>query len=840
MSAPAAAPEGALGPDGVLGPDGGVVPVRFGIRVRLFLAFVAVAVLSVAACALGWLSYDRLGGTLDEFAESHLPALGLAARLAEEGGAIIATAPILAGSRTEAEMDAIRDALGRRLTALRALTDAIEGGVPGLRPVVDALGRNLSALDGTVRHRLALARRNQEAVERLRWLHADFLDEIEPLVADARFNIQSALATVASGKPSDGAVRTLREENRRSEAVLQIGANGNLAVGLIARAATLATAETLDDNAGFLDETADRLQRDLAALADWADGVTLGQLVTQLLDLASGADGGVPALRREELETAARGQALLAENRDIVAQLNGLIARQVQAVESDSRAAAARSAQAIAFGRSALLASAVVSLLVAVLVAWLYVNRNLISRLTRLGDAARAIAAGDLKADIPLGGRDELSEMAAALLVFRDTAVAVEEANAQAIIDNAQAGLAITDGEGVIEFVNPLAAALIAPPPGARNGEGGGAARLADHLDAEGAARVAAFFAAQSSIQASLQASAGSEGVAPALSILVSGRRPDGGAVPVQVGVRPFWRRQRQRFIVTLTDMTERLEAQHVLERTVRERTADLRATNDRLERAIAEHQRTERELREAQAELVQAGKLAALGQLAAGVGHELNQPLAAIRSYAHNGRKLIGLGRVDEADGNLGKIADLTARMANITNHLKRFARRPDSRLGAVELEPVIRGALSLFGNRLREEAVGFELALPDAESGGPLRVRAEEVRLEQVLVNLLSNALDAVAGAPVRRILVRAEAVEDGEEGGAVRIEVRDSGPGIAADPVGQIFDPFFTTKPVGTGLGLGLSISYNIVRDFGGVLSVAESGPGGTAFVLTLTRA
>ncbi|MDR6772333.1 ATP-binding protein [Azospirillum sp. BE72] len=816
------------------GPGSRPRPLRFGIRARLFLAFVAVAVLSVAACVLGWLSYDRLGGTLDEFAESHLPALGLAAKLAEEGGAIIATAPILAGSRTEAEMDAIRDTLGRRLTALRALTGAIEGGVPGLRPVVDALGRNLAELDGTVRRRLALARRNQEAIERLRWLHADFLDEIDPLVADARFNIQSALSSVESGKASADAVRILREENRRSEAVLQIGANGNLAVGLIARAATLATPEMLDDNAGFLDETADRLQRDLAALADWPDGVSLGQVVAQLLGLARGADGSVPALRREELETAARGQVLLAENRDIVARLNGLIARQVQAVERDSRAAAARSAQAVAFGRSALLASAVISLLVAVLVAWLYVNRNLISRLTRLGDAARAIAAGDLKADIPLGGRDELSDMAAALLVFRDTAIAVEEANAQAIIDNAQAGLAITDAQGVIEFVNPLAAALIAPPDGRGDGEGdgggGGAARLADRLDAEGAGRVAAFFA---------QVSAGAEGVAPTLSILATGRRPDGGAVPVQVGVRPFRRRQQQRFIVTLTDMTERLEAQHLLERTVRERTTDLQATNDRLERAIAEHQRTERELREAQAELVQAGKLAALGQLAAGVGHELNQPLAAIRSYAHNGRKLIGLGRVEEAGANLGKIADLTARMANITNHLKRFARRPDARLSAVELEPVIQGALSLFGNRLREEAVAVELRLPDA--GAPLRVRAEEVRLEQVLVNLLSNALDAVAGAPVRRILIRAEAVEkeEGEEGDAVRIEVRDSGPGIAADPVEQIFDPFFTTKPVGTGLGLGLSISYNIVRDFGGVLSVAESGPGGTAFVLTLTR-
>ncbi len=799
---------------------GGVRPLRFGIRVRLFLAFVGVAALSVVACGLGWLSYDRLGGTLDEFAESHLPALGLAARLAEEGGAIIATAPILAGTRSEAEMDAIRDALGRRLAALSALTDAIEGGVPGLRPVVDALGHNLSDLDRRVRHRLELARRNHEAVERLRWLHAGFLDEIEPLVADARFNIESALASVEDGRRSAAAVRTLREENRRSEAVLQIGANGNLAVGLIARAATLATAEELDDNAGFLEETADRLQRDLAALTDWRDGVSLGQMVARLLDLARGADS-VPALRREELEAAVRGQALLAENRGIVARLNGLIARQVQAVETDSRAAAARSAQAIALGRSALLACAAVSLLVAVLVAWLYVNRNLISRLTRLGTAARAIAAGDLKAAIPLGGGDELAEMAAALRVFRDTAVAVEEANAQAIIDNAQAGLATTDPDGVIEFVNPLAAALIAPPPG----RGGG--RLADRLDAEGAARVAAFFA---------EARNRPDEAAPALSILTAGRRPDGGRVPVQVSLRPFWRRQQQRFIVTLTDMTERVEAQHILERTVRERTADLLTTNDRLERAIAEHRRTERDLREAQAELVQAGKLAALGQLAAGVGHELNQPLAAIRSYAHNGRKLIERGRVAEADGNLARIVDLTARMANITNHLKRFARRPEARLGAVELAPVVQGALSLFGNRLREEAVAVEVALPDS----PLRVRAEEVRLEQVLVNLLSNALDAVAGAPLRRIAIHAAPAGDGPDGEAVRIEVRDSGPGIPAGLAGQIFDPFVTTKPVGTGLGLGLSISYNIVRDFGGVLSVADSGPGGTAFALTLMRA
>ncbi|AWJ94828.1 two-component sensor histidine kinase (plasmid) [Azospirillum baldaniorum] len=794
-------------------------PVRFGIRARLLLAFIAVAALSVVACGLGWLSYDRLGGTLDEFAESHLPALGLAARLAEEGGSIIATAPILANARTEQELGAIRDALGRRLAALRLLAAEGERGVPGLRPMVDALGHNLTDLDATVRHRLALSRRNQESIERLRWLHADFLDEIEPLVADARFNIQSALGSVETGTRSAEAVRVLREESRRSEAVLQIGANGNLAVGLIARAATLATTEALDDNAGFLEETADRLQHDLATLKDWADGVSLGQVVARLLELTRG-EGSIPDLRRAELAAADQGQGLLAENRKLVARLNGLIAQQVQSVETTSRAAAARSAQAIAEGRSALLASALVSLLVAVLVAWLYVNRSIISRLTRLGSAAHEIAAGNLKADIPLGGNDELSQMAAALLVFRDTAIAVEEANAQAIIDNAQAGLATTDADGVIEFVNPLAAALIAGPGGVADG------RLADRLDSAGARRVEDFFR---------EAREAPEEATPSLSILTAGRRPSGRPVPVQVGIRPFRRRQQQRFIVTLTDMTERVEAQQLLERTVAERTGDLRTTNARLEQAIAEHQRAERDLRDTQAELVQAGKLAALGQLAAGVGHELNQPLSAIRSYAHNGRKLIALGRVAEAEGNLGKIADLTARMANITNHLKRFARRPDTRLGAVELAPVVQGALALFGDRLREESVELTVDLPEDRPGEPLRVRAEEVRLEQVLVNLLSNALDAVADAPQRRIAIAAEAAE-----GTVRVTVRDNGPGIPDAVAGQVFDPFFTTKPVGAGLGLGLSISYNIVRDFGGALSVAESGPGGTVFLLTLTRA
>ncbi|HEX5515772.1 MAG TPA: ATP-binding protein, partial [Gammaproteobacteria bacterium] len=336
-------------------------------------------------------------------------------------------------------------------------------------------------------------------------------------------------------------------------------------------------------------------------------------------------------------------------------------------------------------------------------------------------------------------------------------------------------------------------------------------------------ARVAAFYA---KVLAD-----GLDDSAAVLTLETLGRRHDGSMVPLLMGIRPFRQRQRRGFIVTLTDITERREAQQVLELKVAERTADLTRSNVRLEREVSEHRRTERELREAQAELVQAAKLAALGKVAAGVAHELNQPLAAIRSYAHNAGLLLNAERIEEAKGNLAKISDLTARMAGISNHLKRFARRPAVQLGPVEFTPVVERALALFELRLEHEPVEVVLDLPAG-----LRVEAEEIRLEQVLVNLISNALDAMKDQEARRLRIWAAA--DVQEW--VEIRVADSGVGIPEEQVPLIFDPFYTSKRVGAGLGLGLSISYNIVKDFGGSLSVVATGPDGTVFQMRLNHA
>ena len=272
-------------------------------------------------------------------------------------------------------------------------------------------------------------------------------------------------------------------------------------------------------------------------------------------------------------------------------------------------------------------------------------------------------------------------------------------------------------------------------------------------------------------------------------------------------------------------------QAQDVLESTVRERTADLVQSNQRLQREIGDRKAAEAELRQTQAELIQAGKLAALGQMSVGISHELNQPLAAIRSYADNAQILLSRQRGQEVRSNLRRISELTGRMAKIAKHLNTFARKPQQRIVPVSLSAAIDETLALIDARILADGVEVVRDMPRHGT----EVLGGEVRLQQVLLNLIKNALDAMDGSAERRLTIAVEPMD-----GKVVLRVRDSGPGIDAAALPQIFDPFFTTKQVGRGLGLGLSISYNIVKDFGGSIRAENHPDGGAVFTVELRRA
>lgn len=277
--------------------------------------------------------------------------------------------------------------------------------------------------------------------------------------------------------------------------------------------------------------------------------------------------------------------------------------------------------------------------------------------------------------------------------------------------------------------------------------------------------------------------------------------------------------------------MRMQIEARNELEHRVEERTADLALVNQRIEEEIAERRLTEQELRKTQADLIQAGKLAGLGQMSAALSHELNQPLAAAKTYADSAAMLIDLERVPEARDNVRRISGLIDRMASISRHLRNFARKPNEKLGAVALDAVMADTLEIVSARLK--TADADLLIDLGNNVG--MVKAGSVRLQQVLVNIISNAADAVEGLADRRIHVDAE-----QQDGKVLLTIRDHGPGVPAAIADRIFDPFFTTKGVGKGLGLGLSISYNIVKDFGGSLSVSNHPEGGAMFRIELEAA
>jgi two-component system C4-dicarboxylate transport sensor histidine kinase DctB len=269
----------------------------------------------------------------------------------------------------------------------------------------------------------------------------------------------------------------------------------------------------------------------------------------------------------------------------------------------------------------------------------------------------------------------------------------------------------------------------------------------------------------------------------------------------------------------------------HWLERRVRSRTKDLLAANLQLEQEVRERMTAEEELRRTQADLVQAAKLATLGQMSAALSHEFNQPLATIRTYAENAGLLIERGQVERATENLSRITAMVERMAEISRTLKGFTRRSGSDLQPIPIRQVLDEVMLLLMPQIKRSSVSLVSELP--ETG--IAVMGGRIRLEQVIMNLISNALDAVKGVPAPQVEVKVSV-----EGGFMVLTVADNGAGIAPAVMDQIFDPFFTTKGVGEGLGLGLSIAYKIVHDFSGTLTASNRDGGGACFTMRLPLA
>jgi len=250
-----------------------------------------------------------------------------------------------------------------------------------------------------------------------------------------------------------------------------------------------------------------------------------------------------------------------------------------------------------------------------------------------------------------------------------------------------------------------------------------------------------------------------------------------------------------------------------------------LKALNERLSREIEEREKIERDLRVAEQSLEQSSKLAALGEMSAAVSHELNQPLAAMKTYLAGAKLLLQRHRPDEALSSFQRIDDLIGRMATITRQLKSYARKGGEELAPVDLREALSGALAMMEPQLNQMQVKITQNVPSE----PVMVLGDRLRLEQVVVNLLRNALDAMKEQDDRELDILLSAGE------MAKLSIRDNGRGI--DDLDQLFEPFYTTKKPGEGVGLGLAISSGIVNDLGGRLTARNTASGGAVFEIRI---
>jgi len=307
-----------------------------------------------------------------------------------------------------------------------------------------------------------------------------------------------------------------------------------------------------------------------------------------------------------------------------------------------------------------------------------------------------------------------------------------------------------------------------------------------------------------------------------------------GAGILFSYSLLALWRQRQRRLaeLKRLEDQSRRVlqELNEKLETRVSERTIELVETNKQLLKEIQERKNTEEALKRTRSELVHAAKMATLGQMSAGINHELNQPLAAIRSYADNARQLLGKDRSEEALWNMSQIGELTDRMAQLGVQLKEFSRKSSDDLEVVPLSEVIDGALEILFPAVKKNSVTLHVHLDPKH----IKLFANQVLLQQVLVNILGNAIHAVEGCSTRTISIHGY-----EKGDTVVIEVKDSGPGVPVTLLKKVFDPFYTTKPSGRGLGLGLTITERILKEMGGDIR-AEGSSDGALFIISLKRA
>ncbi|CCN32920.1 putative TWO COMPONENT HISTIDINE KINASE [Vibrio nigripulchritudo SO65] len=770
------------------------------IGTKLLLAFSASTGLIAVVMAVSWGTWSLLDKQVGDLLKDNVPKYNASYQVESSSSQIRSAIDFAPQIESKSILEDYMQSLQSELTTIESIlatltrngeTDSLLAGYQVLSQQIQTFGEML--LEHIDKER-TLSLLNGE----IRWIHQDIGSELRPLRQEIEWQLEKEKRHGLVEKLLAN-MRVIHSINDQEQALYE----------LLLDVSDSAHVSQVDNGMKVVQYRLGDLENVSTALYLLPSAISYQQLIETMGELLR-FDGEFHSAVKTFVTSKNRIQK---QQKTILTQLD-LLHRNVASLASTADAEFAQvkldTAQLVSSGNRVLVICFSLSIVISLLLTYYFVNRRIVSRLIALSETLDAMTENQSDIAFPVDGKDEIARVSHKLKQYYQAMREMEKTNALNLINNAHSSLITCDMSGTIESANLSARSLFNLSDNALN------SKLWVWVSVEEQGLMKRVFARDSSLISSGES-----------CITLCFNRAD-SICYLQFYFSVYKQSGVPKVMVTVTDITEQTQANLILEERVSEKTRDLVMANLELQAEVEERRKAETHLKETQSELIQAAKMAVVGQTMSSMAHELNQPLSAINTYLFSAKIALGSNNDEEVESSIEQIKAMTERMSKIINSLRHFAKKQpkDTSLEYVGILDAIQRAGVLVETRLRKIQCRLTWHVSESEN-----VWAESVGLEQVLVNLLVNSLDAVAEVDHREV----EIFTQRETDGITRLCISDSGMGFSHSVINQIFTPFTTTKEVG--LGLGLNICRSIVKQFNGDILLASSLSGGACVVLEL---
>ncbi len=775
---------------------------RHTIGAKLVTAFACSTLMLTIVCVVAWATWNQLDSQVNSLLTTSVPKYNLSYLLESRSSEIRRRVDLLASAPNKVELEiqsqAVIEEIGKVKSALSNNLH-LQSELQEFDQVYDKLESYADRLAHQVSEKIDQQRSIDLYKEQLSWLHQDIDTELIPLRQEYHWQIER-----------NSSVESTRQLLTTLNAIQQILDMESTLYAMVDELLSESQKELVNNSLKMVNFRLEELNSVSTAIFDHPAAIAYQQLISELTQVLK-PEGDFHQLL---LEKVALQTQLQQTNYEINRQLEFIhqrVARLIIETDKDFLTVKQETTQMVTYGNHVLIVFFSLSILISLFLTYYFINRRIVARLTNLSTSIDAIINDDLTHPIQVDGKDEIGRLSAKLIEYGDKVREIQRTNAISLINNTTASLVTCDTNGDIESANSNARRLLGLETISQS------QKLWASFDSVNQVKLRQMFAMRDRL-------VHSENEALTLAIGSQEQRRY-----LHFDIRLFTHANLGKVIVTITDVTQQTNNALQLEQLVADKTRDLTVKNQQLLDEIAEREIAQVNLKNTQSELIQAAKMAVVGQTMTSLAHELNQPLSAMSTYVYSAEVFADRGEYDSVKQSISHIDGLVGRMGKIIKNLRHFARKSDGgELRQYSLHELVEQANILVSTKCKRQQIAISNTIPD-----DVTVWTNDVSLEQVLVNLMVNSCDAVVENGTEQKQVEVIYLE--QVGRYQRFAITDTGSGFSQSIIDKLFQPFTTTKEVG--LGLGLNICRSLIEGNGGHIYIASGLNQGAMVVMEL---